>query len=170
MSRPDQLPNRLLRLLPSRPDLQPAGRPSLWPVGSWMPPGRRRRQPRTLGLLAAVLLGLLLSPPLSRAVPAGGITVPLPSRVDRYNPDELVCKPETIRSSFNRQLQPWADQPPQVLAQLRRVQLEMTRATLQRCVRKGLMDAAAAQALEHQLGLSAPGAPATAGPTAPVPK
>ena len=106
-------------------------------------------------LAAAELLALMLIAPASLAVPAGGISTPQPTRVERFNPDQQVCQPLAIRAGFTRQLQPWADQPPAVLEQLRRVQLEMTRATLQRCVSKGLLQPAEASQLERDLGLQA---------------
>jgi hypothetical protein len=115
---------------------------------------------RRVGLsVAFVLVGLLLTLPSSLAVPADGIDIPQPTRVERFNPDQQVCQPQTIKASFASHLQPWADQPPAVLQQLRRVQLEMTRATVQRCVSKGLLQPAEASALERQLGLQDPPAP-----------
>lgn len=101
--------------------------------------------------LAGVLALLASSSPASRAVPADGTGIPLPTRVERFNPDQQVCQPARIKAGFAAQLQPWADQPPAVLEQLRRVQLEMTRATLQRCVSKGLLKPAEAADLERQL-------------------
>jgi hypothetical protein len=104
---------------------------------------------------AAALVPLMLAAPASLAVPAGGISTPQPTRVERFNPDQRVCQPLAIKEGFARQLQPWADQPPAVLEQLRRVQLEMTRATLQRCVSKGLLQPTEASQLERDLGLQA---------------
>jgi len=144
----------------ARADLQGGGTAHKRPL-----PSRSRRQ-RWPALLPAstvtVLAALLQGPPMALAVPAGGITTPLPTRVERFNPDQQVCLPETIRASFATQLLPWADQPAAVLAQLRRVQLEMTQATLQRCVSKGLLQADQASELERQLGLEVPGGAAGA--------
>lgn len=127
-----------------------------------------RRRPRRQGsrsgtapwllLRACVLAALLRSAPASLAVPSDGIEIPQPTRVERFNPDQQVCQPQQIKAGFARQLQPWADQPPAVLEQLRRVQLQMTRATLQRCVSKGLLKPAEAAELERQL-LQPAGAP-----------
>lgn len=111
------------------------------------------RSRRQMLLPAAALMTLLQSAPASLAVPAGGISTPQPTRVERFNPDQQVCQPMAIKDGFARQLQPWADQPPAVLEQLRRVQSEMTRATLQRCVSKGLLQPAEASQLERELGL-----------------
>ena len=133
---------------------------------------RSRRGPlrRPVWLCACAASGLTLTAPASLAVPAGGIAIPPPSRVERFNPDAKVCQPEAIQAGFSRQLQPWADQPAAVLERLRLVQLEMTRATVQRCVSKGLMTAADAADLGRRLGLqpAAPPAPA-AGPGAAAP-
>jgi hypothetical protein len=106
---------------------------------------------------------LLQSAPVSLAAPAAGQAIPTPTRVERFNPDQQVCQPQAIKKGFATQLQPWADQPPVVLDQLRRVQLEMTRSTLQRCVSKGLLQPSEASQLERELGLQG----GTAGATAP---
>jgi hypothetical protein len=124
--------------------------------------GRRRgRRPGFVPplLIAATLLALMPVSPASLAAPAEGRAIPQPTRVERFNPDQQTCQPQRLKASFATQLQPWADQPEAVLAQLRRVQLDMTRATLQRCVSKGLMQPAEASQLERELGLQA--APAT---------
>jgi hypothetical protein len=108
---------------------------------------------------------LLQSAPVSLAAPAAGQAIPMPTRVERFNPDQQVCQPQAIKKAFATQLQPWADQPPAVLDQLRRVQLEMTGSTLQRCVSKGLLQPSEASQLERELGLGLQGG--TAGATAP---
>jgi hypothetical protein len=59
-------------------------------------------------------------------------------------------------SSFAKNLLPWADQPEPVLASLRQVQAEMTRATLASCVRQNLMTPAQAAAMQRELGLGDP--------------
>lgn len=127
----------------------------------WRQLGRRSR--RLSLLFASALVALLQTAPGSLAVPADGIDVAPPTRVERFNPDLQVCVPQAIKAGFARQLQPWADQPAPVLEQLRRVQLEMTRATVQRCVSKGLMTPADAAGLERQLGLQDVSAPLPAG-------
>ena len=77
-------------------------------------------------------------------------------RLKNYRPDETTCQGALIRSSFAKNLLPWADQPEPVLASLRQVQAEMTRATLASCVRQNLMTPAQAAALQKELGLGDP--------------
>ena len=77
---------------------------------------------------------------------------PPPPRQKLYDPDPEVCKATALRTTFQQQLLPWADQPAKVQASLREVQLEMLRATLKRCVDKGLMGAEQAGAIERELG------------------
>lgn len=139
-------------------------------------PRRWRRGIRPLcpaaWLSGASLFGLMLSAPVALAVPGDGIAIPPPTRVERFNPDEKVCRPAAIEAGFARQLQPWADQPPAVLERLRQVQLEMTRATVQRCVSKGLLSAAQAADLQRRLSLTPaakPGPAAGAAPAAAAP-
>jgi hypothetical protein len=67
------------------------------------------------------------------------------------NPE--ACKPDRIRSGWQRQLQPWADQSEAVQAKLRSVQVELTTATLRRCVEQGLLSPEAARQLAAELGL-----------------
>lgn len=128
----------------------------------WRRLGLRSRS-QVLLLSTTALMTLLPSAPASLAVPAAGLSIPPPTRVERFNPDQQVCQPLAIKNGFARQLQPWADQPPAVLEQLRRVQSEMTRATLQRCVSKGLLQPAEASQLERDLGLQV-GSGGTASP------
>lgn len=127
---------------------------------------RRHRRPRRGAgrSLLASLLAVALTPaaPQALAMPESRSIPPPPTRVERFNPDEGVCDPRVIQAAFARHLEPWKDQPPAVLAQLRQVQGEMTRATLRRCVSKGLMAAPQAEALERQLGIAA--APAQPSP------
>ena len=130
--------------------------------------GRIKGRPGLLLLVIdAALLALLQTAPASLAVPDGGIDIPQPIRVERFNPDQQACLPKTIRTAYASHLQPWADQPPAVLEQLRRVQQEMTRASLQRCVSKGLLQPTEASELERELGLqAAPGGDPAAAPNA----
>ena len=92
-------------------------------------------------------------------------------RLKNYHPDETTCQGPLIRSSFAKNLLPWAQQPAPVLASLRQVQAEMTRATLASCVRQNLMTPAQAAALQTELGLIDPPAgetgpqPSSAGPS-----
>jgi hypothetical protein len=69
------------------------------------------------------------------------------------NPE--ACKQERIRSGWQRQMQPWADQSEAVKAKLRSVQVELTTATLRRCVEQGLLSPEAARQLATDLGLQA---------------
>ena len=132
-------------------------------MSNWqLPDGPRRRRPHppkrlTMLALIGLVAALLLTPMTSRATPAGGVTTPLPTRVERFDPDRQVCRPEAIEAAFKRHLQPWADQPPAVLDQLRRLQLDMTRATLQRCLSQGRLEPAEAMELERRLGLEPQG-------------
>ena len=114
----------------------------------------------------AVVLALPLLQRGAMAIPADGIEIAPPTRVERFNPDQQVCRAEAIRAGYASQMRPWADQPAAVQARLREIQLEMTRDTLRRCVSKGLMDRSAAEQLFAQLiAEPASPAPATAAPT-----
>ena len=105
-------------------------------------------------LAAGLVIGLLgagIKPLLAQQDPP-----PPEPRLKNYNPDETTCQGALIRSSFAKNLLPWADQPEPVLASLRQVQAEMTRATLASCVRQNLMTPAQAAALQKELGLGDP--------------
>lgn len=142
------------------------------PVRAAGPPNHRGI-PAICQVFAVAGLALVVQLPMAavRAIPAGGINTPPPTRVDRFNPDQQVCTPEAIRQGYLSQMQPWADQPPQVVARLREVQLEMMRSTLRRCVSKGLMDRTAAEQLFAQLiaDPSSGSTPSQAPTAAPVP-
>lgn len=132
-------------------------------------PCQRPTPHRWLLGIAGAAAALLHGVPASLALPSDGIDVPQPTRVERFNPDQQVCQPQAIKTAFARHLQPWADQPPAVLEQLRRLQLEMTRATLQRCVSKGLLQPAEASQLERDLALPAGSGSASAPAPSAVP-
>ena len=105
-------------------------------------------------LAAGLVIGLLgagIKPLLAQQDPP-----PPEPRLKNYNPDETTCQGALIRSSFAKNLLPWADQPEPVLASLRQVQAEMTRATLASCVRQNLMTPAQAAAMQRELGLGDP--------------
>ncbi len=90
-----------------------------------------------------------------------------------FDSDPLTCKPDVIRSSYRAHLLPYADQSPAVLARLRRLQDDMTLASLKRCVQKGLLPRKEASKLFRELGLTLPGTPipaATAKPPSEVPE
>ena len=105
-------------------------------------------------LAAGLVLGVLgagVKPLLAQQDPP-----PPEPRLKNYHPDETTCQGALIRSSFAKNLLPWADQPKPVLVSLRQVQAEMTRATLASCVRQNLMTPAQAAALQKELGLGDP--------------
>jgi hypothetical protein len=105
-------------------------------------------------LAAGLVLGVLgagVKPLLAQQDPP-----PPEPRLKQYHPDETTCQGALIRSSFAKNLLPWADQPEPVLASLRQVQAEMTRATLASCVRQNLMTPAQAAAMQRELGLGDP--------------
>jgi hypothetical protein len=104
--------------------------------------------PATLALAALVSL----VPTVSTAAPAGPTRPqPPPSRKELYDPDQATCQPASVERTFAEQLRPWADQPEPVQARLRLLQAEMLRSSLQRCVSRGLLSEADAQALEQRL-------------------
>ena len=103
---------------------------------------------------AGLVLGVLgagVTPLLAQQDPP-----PPEPRLKNYHPDETTCQGALIRSSYAKNLLPWAEQPEPVLASLRQVQAEMTRATLATCVRQNLMTPAQAAALQKELGLGEP--------------
>ena len=105
-------------------------------------------------LAAGLVLGIIgagIKPLLAQQDPP-----PPEPRLKNYHPDETTCQGALIRNSFAKNLLPWADQPEPVLASLRQVQAEMTRATLASCVRQNLMTPAQAAALQRELGLGDP--------------
>jgi len=61
---------------------------------------------------------------------------------------------EPIRTAFQRQLQPYADQSPAVLARLRKLQLEITQRSLKRCVERQLLTPQQADQLAKELAAS----------------
>jgi hypothetical protein len=118
-------------------------------------------------LLCGVLLGLL--PVAGRTSDAAERPRPPESPVRYFDSDPAACKPESIRASYKSHLLPYADQSPQVLAKLRRVQDDITLASLKRCVQKGLLTRPQASVLFRELGLTLPGTEIpVAGGTAPA--
>lgn len=79
---------------------------------------------------------------------------PPPSRPTLYDPDRTTCDVGRIRTAFQQQLQPYADQSVAVLAHLRELQLEMTRRSLKRCVARELMTPQQAHQLAKELAAS----------------
>ena len=121
-------------------------------------------QPLLGALLGTVLAGLL--PGAGRANEAAERPRPPQAPVQYFQSDPLACQPDAIRAAYKTHLQPFADQSPAVLAQLRRVQDDMTLASLKRCVQKGLLTRPQASVLFRELGLTLPGTviPVTSGP------
>ena len=111
---------------------------------------RNARVILAVGLVLGVI-GAGIKPLLAQQDPP-----PPEPRLKNYHPDETTCQGALIRSSFAKNLLPWADQPEPVLASLRQVQADMTRATLASCVRQNLMTPAQAAALQRELGLGDP--------------
>lgn len=114
---------------------------------------------RVAAALQPLLLGLLLglAPGAGRTSEAAERPRPPESPVQHFDSDPQACKPESIRASYKAHLQPYADQSPAVLAKLRRVQDDMTLASLKRCVQKGLLTRPQASVLFRELGLTLPG-------------
>jgi hypothetical protein len=106
-------------------------------------------------LLWGLLLGLL--PGAGRTSEAAERPQPPEARVRYFESDPQACKPEAISASYKSHLQPYADQSPEVLAKLRRVQDDLTLASLKRCVQKGLLTRPQASVLFRSLGLTLPG-------------
>ena len=103
-----------------------------------------------LGLALAVALALapLRAQPLRPKPPA-----PVPLKLD---PDATTCSPSVISQAYAQHLRPWADQPPEVLNQLRQLQGEMTRASIARCLSQGRLTPDQAAELQRELGLEGP--------------
>jgi hypothetical protein len=119
-----------------------------------MKPGSAFKKNAGVILGAGLVLGVLgagVRPLLAQQDPP-----PPEPRLKNYYPDETTCQGDSIRSGFAKNLLPWADQPEPVLASLRQVQAEMTRATLASCVSQKLMTPAQAAALQKELGLGEP--------------
>ena len=117
----------------------------------------RPRLDRAIGVLVGSLVASLLVPLGAMEASAGlGRQQPAPpsSPPTRYDPDRTTCEPERIRSAFQQQLQPYADQSEAVIGQLRLIQLEMTRSTLRRCVSRDLLTRPQADQLFRELSSS----------------
>jgi hypothetical protein len=87
---------------------------------------------------------------------------PPPPRKVLYDPDQGSCQPDNLETSYRRQMLPWADQPERVQTRLRDLQVSLLRASLKRCVARGLLTAEEAGSLERRLQLpsATPGAAA----------
>lgn len=125
------------------------------------PPFLRLRQQRTgafLALATMALAGGLLA--AAQPATAQGRAIPQApeSKPPLFDPDPGTCNPDSMRTAFQRQLEPYRDQDAAVLKRLQAVQADMTLSSLRRCVRRGLMTEEQAVALGRELGLIAPAA------------
>ena len=125
-------------------------------------PARICRVPGRSGSRAVLLAWACISLACGTAT-AQGRNQPAPpaSRPTVYDPDPNTCQPDAIRRGFARQLEPYADQSEAVWMHLRKVQLQLTVASLKRCVAKGLMDEPTARALAAELLATQVPAPST---------
>ncbi len=112
-------------------------------------------QPLMGALLVSVLAGLLPCSVLTSEAAERPREPEAP--VQYFQSDPLACQPDAIRAAYKAHLLPFADQSPAVLAKLRRVQDDMTLASLKRCVQKGLLTRPQASVLFRELGLTLPG-------------
>ena len=108
---------------------------------------------------ALAILTAIFSSPVALLAATPTRPQPPPPRKVLYDPDQVACRAEHLESHAREQLRPWADQPPEVLARLRLLQGEMLRASLRRCLARGLITPAEAAAVEQRLGFQ-PGAAA----------
>jgi hypothetical protein len=108
---------------------------------------------RWIRSLAAIALALPLSGELSSAQERNGVPAPPASRPREYNPDPGTCKPALMEAAYRQRLAAFQDQSPQVLAQLQRLQRDLTVSSINRCISQGLMSREEAQALAQSLGL-----------------
>ena len=118
---------------------------------------------------AFLLLALL--PLVATARPTAGLAQVRPYRPSlpsaqpaRLDPDQEACLPARIEAAYRSHLLPWQDQPASVQQRLLEVQAEMTRASLARCLQRGLISPEAAAAVTSNLQL-APAASGQATPT-----
>lgn len=125
------------------------------------PPSLRLRQ-RRLGVPQALASLALVGGLLVAAQPASAQGRAIPqapeSKPPLFDPDPGTCNPDSMRTAFQRQLEPYRDQDAAVLKRLQAVQADMTLSSLRRCVRRGLMTEEQAVALGRELGLIAPAA------------
>ena len=132
----------------------------------------RAEGPRSRPLSRTLLLGLIASAVavLVALVPGGrliGATVLVPRAVaqDRpvppppappvqiFRPDLTTCQPTNLLAAQRRQLAQFASQPPEVLARLRQLQLELGEATLKRCAAQNLISREEAERIWRELQL-----------------
>ena len=147
-----------------RPGRSPGSLPLpalLLPTGSLQSLLLRRVPLLSSSLIGVVLFGAALPGKLPAGLPGSmargqerAMPAPPASRPTLYNPDLGTCRPEVIRQAFRSHLQPFGDQPPAVMAQLRRLQAEMTSSSIARCLAKQLLSPAEAAQLRRELELT----------------
>ncbi|MFN5116944.1 MAG: hypothetical protein ACK5FE_03590 [Cyanobacteriota bacterium] len=113
--------------------------------------------------MTRALLLLALLPLLAAAGPPAGLAQVRPYRPslpsaqpERLDPDQEACLPARIEAAYRSHLLPWQDQPASVQQRLQEVQAEMTRASLARCLQRGLISPEAAAAVTRNLQLDPP--------------
>ena len=110
--------------------------------------------------LAVVWMGALLpgdrligGAALVPAAVAQGRPVPPPpaAPVQIYRPDLATCQPQNLVVAQRRHLKQFATQPPEVLARLRQLQLELGEATLRSCAAQNLISREEAERIWRDL-------------------
>lgn len=99
----------------------------------------------------AINLGAQATPEPRRMPPAPA------SPVEHHDPDRLTCRPQALLQAWTLQLQGYGDQPEPVLQRLRALQRDMTTASLNRCIQRGLLSKAEAKQLARKMGLEGDG-------------
>jgi hypothetical protein len=107
--------------------------------------------------LAAVVPGdrLIGAMALVPSAAAQGRSQPPPpaAPVQIFRPDLATCQPQNLVAAHRRHLEQFASQPPQVLARLRQLQLEMGEATLKSCASQNLISRQEAERIWRELQL-----------------
>ncbi|MEY4297483.1 MAG: hypothetical protein RLZZ423_662 [Cyanobacteriota bacterium] len=118
-------------------------------------------------LMAGLQLGglqLLASGP-GLAMTPDRMPAPPASPVERHDPDPLTCQPDAMVAAWQRQLEPFRDQPPAVQQRLRELQRELAIGSLNRCIERGLLSRSQARELAVRMGLEAANATADQAPS-----
>ena len=129
-------------------------------------PGLHQRMSTRLGVPALAALAqaalqsllLVVGAAPGQAVDPERMPAPPASPVERHDPDPLTCQPEAMLAAWNRQLEPFRDQPPAVQERLKLLQREMGILSLNRCIQRGLLSREQARALAIRMGLESPSA------------
>ena len=109
-----------------------------------------------LGVLPVLILLMGAGP--GRAVDTQRMPAPPATPVEHHDPDPLTCQPKAMLAAWQRQLEPFRDQPAAVQERLRLVQKDMATLSLNRCIQRGLLSRDQARALAIQMGLESPSA------------